>query len=167
MRFKFFLPVVTSLALLGSFGASTAAASDPALERQSPYMTFHGKRCIDSDFTLSNVEIIGYDSVWGTAQLHLSAWCGSVWATMRYGAKLDSNEYGNAHIRNSRGIDYTCDTPGGNKRVTAGQTTCYTPMTNVYQGSGGSFWAEGYHYLKNAAGAWYMVGFGATAKQPG
>lgn len=151
-------------AVLASLTFSASAhASEPGefLEGKSPYTVWNGYSCAeDSGDSEYPAEIIGYDTVWGVVKKHHSFWCKTDWATVNFGGKLTSTEYGNAHIRTNRGIDYTCDRAGGNGRVVTGQQTCYTPMT--FPAPGEEYWAEGYQYLKNSKGAWYMAGFGKT-----
>ncbi|KON66457.1 hypothetical protein AKG34_26295 [Peribacillus butanolivorans] len=81
----------------------------------------------------------------GKVELKFSSTCKTAWAKITMDKAVTKGYEANAEItRNTDGKRYSCGSSGGNGKVVAGQTSCYTPM--VYDLDPRTSYAFGKYY---------------------
>ncbi|MGC4896965.1 hypothetical protein [Micromonospora sp. DT31] len=139
-------------ALLAVPASSAAAAAACATDiRSAQYVTYRGQAS---------------DSSLGAVQLREDN-CGNYWAYVQiYGGALTSNEYAQAWVsRWDNGVRtaiYSCDSPGGNGHVKAGETTCVTPKIRSRNSSSLFIASAHYYHRTSSTGPWIDEYWGQT-----
>ncbi|KON90335.1 hypothetical protein AF332_16100 [Sporosarcina globispora] len=144
---KLFFKVSSTLLLLPLlfFSSITAHAENHSYDGKSPYYN----NCASSASTKATANLINEkNEKIGIVELKFSATCKTAWSKITMNSKVTSGFEANAEItRNTDGKRYSCDSTGGNGRVVAGQTSCYTPM--VYDLDPRTSYAFGKYYGSN------------------
>ncbi|GIN86781.1 hypothetical protein J6TS2_31670 [Heyndrickxia sporothermodurans] len=143
---------VSSLLLLPLlvFGTITTHAEDHSYDGKSPYYN----DCASSASTKASANLVNENNKKiGVVELKFSSTCKTAWAKITMDSKVPSGFEANAEVtRNTDGKRLSCASSGGNGKVVAGQTSCYTPMVydldprssyafGKYSGSNYNVWA--------------------------